>query len=260
MPAHSSERVNSDSESDASKVETQKRKHSFYTHFTKDRKRDICLTTKITRVPCRRRDKGSIPRAEKFADLTTADHKEVNPRTITGTLSWYKMSPLNGYNLICEKTRIRRRWRRVYESFLSRHRSQKLFIQTIHENLANPVKNYHGIIERLHLYRSETNGIAERTVRRVKEGTSAVLLQSGLDDKWWSDSVECYCCLRNVQELVAEGKNHYERRFGEPVKGQQFFFGAMVENHPISTRDPSTLHQFGKKVLPGIILGYEWIA
>ena len=34
-------------------------------------------------------------------------------------------------------------------------------------------------------HRSETNGIAERAVRRVKEGTSAVLLQSGLDEKWW---------------------------------------------------------------------------
>ena len=31
-------------------------------------------------------------------------------------------------------------------------------------------------------HRSETNGIAERAVRRVKEGTSAVLLQS------------VYCC------------------------------------------------------------------
>ena len=29
-------------------------------------------------------------------------------------------------------------------------------------------------------HRSETNGIADRAVRRVKEGTSAVLLQSGL--------------------------------------------------------------------------------
>ena len=32
-------------------------------------------------------------------------------------------------------------------------------------------------------HRSETNGIAERVVRRVKEGTTTVLLQSGLDEK-----------------------------------------------------------------------------
>ena len=32
-------------------------------------------------------------------------------------------------------------------------------------------------------HRSETNGIAERAVRRVKEGTSAVLLQPGLNEK-----------------------------------------------------------------------------
>ena len=37
-------------------------------------------------------------------------------------------------------------------------------------------------------HRSETNAIAERAVRRVKEGTSAVLLQSGLDNEWWADS------------------------------------------------------------------------
>ena len=46
--------------------------------------------------------------------------------------------------------------------------------------------------------------MAERVVRRVKEGTLAVLLQSGMDEKWRADSVECYCYLRNVQDFVAE--------------------------------------------------------
>ena len=32
-------------------------------------------------------------------------------------------------------------------------------------------------------------------------------------------------------------------------------FGVMVAYHPISARDQSRLHQFGKKVLPGIFLG-----
>ena len=34
-------------------------------------------------------------------------------------------------------------------------------------------------------YTPATNGKAERAVRRVKEGTGALLVQSGLSDKWW---------------------------------------------------------------------------
>ena len=50
--AHFSEREISDSEGDASKVETQKRKHCIYTHFPKDRNCDICLSpNQIKRKP-----------------------------------------------------------------------------------------------------------------------------------------------------------------------------------------------------------------
>ena len=35
----------------------------------------ICKRTKITRAPCRRRNGEAVPRAEKFGDLITADHK-----------------------------------------------------------------------------------------------------------------------------------------------------------------------------------------
>ena len=50
-------------------------KHSVYTHFPKDRNCEICKRTRITRAPCRRRNSGDVPRAEKFGDLITADHK-----------------------------------------------------------------------------------------------------------------------------------------------------------------------------------------
>ena len=103
--------------------------------------------------------------------------------------------------------------------------------------------------------RSETNGIAERAVRRVKEGTSAVLLQSGLDENWWADSMESYTHLRNVTDLLSDGKTPYERRFGQPFKGPIIRFGSLVEYYPISAKDQSRIHQFGKKVLPGLFLG-----
>ena len=59
-------------------------------------------------------------------------------------------------------------------------------------------------------HRSETNGIAERAVRRMKEGPSAVLLQSDLDENWSADSVECSCYLRNVQDASADGRTPCE--------------------------------------------------
>ena len=94
----------------------------------------------------------------------------------------------------------------------------------------------------------------------MKEGTSAVLLQSGLDEKWWADSMECKNYLRNIQDLLSDGKTPYERRFGEPFKGPITPFGSLVEYYPISAKDQSRIHQFGKKVLPGLFLGYALYA
>ena len=105
-------------------------------------------------------------------------------------------------------------------------------------------------------HRSETNGIAERAVLRVKEGTSAVLFQSGLNENWWADSMESCTYLRNVTDLLPDGKTPYERRFGQPFKGPIIPFGSLVEYHPITAKDQSRIHQFGKKVSPELFLGY----
>ena len=37
-------------------------------------------------------------------------------------------------------------------------------------------------------------------------------------------------------------------------------FGSLVEYHPITAKDQSRIHQFGKKVLPGLFLGYTLYA
>ena len=72
--------------------------------------------------------------------------------------------------------------------------------------------------------------------------------------------MECYTCLRNVTDLFSDGKTPYERRFGEPFEGPIVPFGSLVEHYPISTKDQSRIHQFRKKVLPGIFLGYALYA
>ena len=72
--------------------------------------------------------------------------------------------------------------------------------------------------------------------------------------------MECYTYLRNVQDLLSDGKTPYERRFGKPFKGPIIPFGSLVEYYPISAKDQSRIHQFGKKVLPGLFLGYALYA
>ena len=48
--------------------------------------------------------------------------------------------------------------------------------------------------------------------------------------------------LRNVIDLLSDGKTPYERRFGQPFKGPIMPFGSLVEYHPITVKDQSRIH------------------
>ena len=72
--------------------------------------------------------------------------------------------------------------------------------------------------------------------------------------------MECYTYLRNVTDLLSDGKTPYERRFGQPFKGPIIPIGSLVEYHPLTAKDQSRIHPFGKKVLPGLFLGYALYA
>ena len=56
------------------------------------------------------------------------------------------------------------------------------------------------------------------------------------------------------------GRRPMKGRFGQPFKGPIVPFGSLVEYHPITAKDQSRIHQFGKKVLPGLFLGYALYA
>ena len=154
------------------------------------------------------------------------------------------------------KQKLHKKPREACKSSWSQIGNLKSSTLTIPWNSANPVKISPGIIARLH----HTDRRLMVLVRRVKEGTSAVLLQSGLNESWWADSVECYTYLRYVTDLLSDGKTTYERRFGQPLKGSIIPFGSLVEYHSTTAKDQSRIHQLGKKVLPGLFLGYALYA
>ena len=167
-------------------VATNSRKHSLYTHIRKDRKCDVCLRTKMTRAPCRRRTGEALPRAEKFGDLTTADHRVSNKGCESGdnhryavvvqdlATQWIQSYPY--------KTKTSHETERSLSKFLEPSHKPKV-VQT--DDNGKACEDLAGNHRTSTPHRSETYGLAERAVRRVKEGTSAVLLQSGLDERWW---------------------------------------------------------------------------
>ena len=79
-----------------------------------------------------------------------------------------------------------------------------------------------------HLAEYTPHTVAEGAVRRVKEGTSAVLVQSGLQESWWAEAMGSCCYLRNVQDLAADGQTPCERRFNSQFDGPTIPFGAEV--------------------------------
>ena len=157
-------------------------------------------------------------------------------------LSWCKISPPNGYNLIRVKNNNSQETERSLRKFLEPSQKPKVICTGNSLEFGKSCEELSWNHRMSTPSRSETNGIAER-----------VYDESRLDDKWWSDSLECYRYLRNVQDLLADGRTPYERRFWESFKGPIIPFGALVEYLPNSERDKARIHQFGKKVSPGIL-------
>ena len=197
--------------------------------------RDLSEDQNYKRAPCRRRIGRVVPRAENFGDLITADYKIVSEgcesrnnhryAVVVQDLAtqWILSYPC--------KTKTSLETQKSLMKFLEPTRKSKVIYtdNSLEFGKACEDLSWNHCTSAPH--RSETNGIAERAVRRVKEGTSAVLLQSGLNESWWADSMECYTYLRNVTDLLSDGKTPNERRFGQPFKGPVIPFGSLVEYH-----------------------------
>ena len=116
----------------------------------------------------------------------------------------------------------------------------------------------HWIAETCTPHRKQTNGVAERAVRRVREGTAAALLQAGMDPIWWPEASQCFCFLRVARDpLHPDGKTAYERRWKLKFDGPLIPFGAEVSFLPSTPDDRAAVHPMGSKTLTGVFVGYH---
>ena len=134
-------------------------------------------------------DKGSLQKtrwrsstsSRKFGDLITADHEVFNEEG--------ESRSNHRYAVVVQD--LATQWIQTYpcqtKTSLETEKSSRKFLEPSEKpKVVNTGKSCEDLPWNHRTatpHQSETNGIAERAVRRVKEGTSAVLMQSGLDEK-----------------------------------------------------------------------------
>ena len=81
-------------------------------------------------------------------------------------------------------------------------------------------KEFRGAAKRLDIpsdvgtpHHSASKATVERCVQAVNEGTSAALVQSGLDEMWWPDAMICFGFLEQVCDKLQSGRTAYFQRF-----------------------------------------------
>ena len=126
-----------------------------YTHFPKDRNCEICKRTKITRIPCRRRNGGAVPSAENFGDLITADHKVLSDNCESRNNHRYAvlvqdLVTLMDPDVSVQKPKLHKKPREACKSSWNPRGILKSFTLTIPWNSVKLVKISPGIIARLH--------------------------------------------------------------------------------------------------------------
>ena len=174
-------------------------KHNVHIYFLKRPKLRDLPEDKITMAPCRRRNGEAVLRVVNFGDLITADHKVLSDNC----------ESRNNHRYAVVIQDLATQWIQAYPCKNKLHKKPGEACKKFLEPDMKPTVIYTDnslefgkVCETLSWnfcmsapHRSETNGLAERAVRRVKEGTSAVLLQSGPNEGWWADSMECYTYL-----------------------------------------------------------------
>ena len=96
-------------------------------------------------------------------------------------------------------------------------------------------------------YRAQTNRVAERAVRRVKEGTSCAREQSGFSEEWWPSAMMMCCFNRCVVDIMTGWGSPYFLCFKEEFRGPIIPFGAECEYQPASPKDKERLQNLVAK-------------
>ena len=181
--------------------------HNMFTHFPNCKDCAICNQTKVQRAQCRQSSghADGLPEPVLFGDSLIADHAIINEDDMSRSQDraalvvqdratrWIQAYPAPSKN--AEQTGM------ALQRFMGPGNKPKYIYTDGSHEFEKAAKELGWLHDESSPYRPETNGVAERGVRRVKEGTAAILVQSGFDEHWWDQAMVCYCFLRNIIDL-----------------------------------------------------------
>ena len=238
--------------------------HNTLTHFPKDPNCPVCRACKVTRAQCRQKGPAlpdDLPKPEKFADAITGDHMFLNKDDADQTIEKLVLILHDSATKLEQdypcKTKSIEETTMCLKRFLGPQSQCKHAYTDGSAELEGALAELDILHDSSTPYRPETNGVIERAVRRIKEGTSCALVQSGLAEEWWPWAVQCFCFLRCIHDKLVGGQTAWQKRFGSSFKGPFIPFGAEVQYYPITEEDKRKCHKFGSEMLPGIFFGYS---
>ena len=203
-----------------------------FTHYPKHPNCEVCKKTKTTRARCRTKPEkrvDGIALSTTFGALITADHKILtdenesrcghkNALIVQGDCT----NRLHSYPI---KTKETPATMSCLPIFLLPSQKRVIITQTFPEEFVRTGQNVQWNHDTRTPHPWETNGVAERAVRRVREGTAIAQVHGGL----------------------CGGKTPFEKRYCQTCDGPSIPFGTLVEYIPINAKDKSRIYQFGRK-------------
>ena len=226
----------------------------------------MCIQSKAQSKQCRRikktnEEEEQLARPKKIGDIVTADHIIVGDEDVAGRgkqrvslavldrgTGWIRSYPAKQHT--ANETFI------ALQDFAGPREPVKLLYTDGAPEYKEAAEKLGWIHQRSTPYRPQTNGVAERNVQRIVQGTRAVLQQSGMDHCWWPEASECYCFLHNVADALRDEKTPHELRHGHNFLGMKIPFGSLISFKP-SGPSAKNLPKFAPRTVEGLFMGYH---